>query len=308
MKKRTKPDKISQKNKEEKCKSKYPLILIHGVGWKDTKIARYWFRIPGYLEKYGATIHVTNQDAWNSHHKRAEQVATEIETFIQKQQCDKVNLICHSQGSLDARWMIEKLKIKNKHGKLVPANQVVASFTSIGGVHLGTPIADIITGIIPRKLQPKFARGIDRLAKKIFHDKEPHSWEAGKELGAQYMQEVFNKECPIVNDSNGGIKDGIYYQSYATRMRIGAFLSLCPADRILLIPWIILKKMQGENDGLVSVESAKFGKFRGIKSGIFFGPGVGHLSQINQPVGLVCFFNAKKWIAEIVADLKNLGY
>jgi triacylglycerol lipase len=66
--------------------------------------------------------------------------------------------------------------------------------------------------------------------------------------------------------------------------------------------------MQGNNDGLVSVESAKFGKFRGVKAGIFFGPGVGHWSQINQPVGLVCFFNARKWIAEIVADLKNLGY
>jgi triacylglycerol lipase len=112
-----------------------------------------------------------------------------------------------------------------------------------------------------------------------------------------------------LDDAGGdGLKDGIYYQSYATRMRFGAFFSLCPGDRLYLPTWLILKSMEGDNDGMVSVESAKFGKFRGVKAGAFFGPGVNHMAQINQLLGFVCFFNPRKWIAEIVTDLKSLGY
>lgn len=294
---------------EKTCNTTYPLVLIHGVAWKHQKIAPYWYKIPEYLEARGAVVFVTNQDAWNTHKTRAEQTASEIGTFIQKQQCDKVNLICHSQGSLDARWLIEKLNMTDKRGESVPAKQLIASYTSIAGVHRGSAISDIVTGLVPRKLRPRLSRGLNRVIKHLLRDEDPHVWEAGKELGTQYMREVFNKECPLVESESGdGVKDGIYYQSYATRMRFGAFLSLCPGDRLYLPTWLILKSMEGDNDGMVSVESAKFGRFRGVKAGVFFGPGVNHLAQINQLLGLVCFFNPKKWIAEIVTDLKSLGY
>lgn len=293
---------------EKTCNTKYPLVLIHGVAWKDKKIAAYWYKIPEYLEARGASVFVTNQDAWNTIKIRAEQVALEIGEFIRQQQCDKVNLICHSQGSLDARWLIEKLKMTDKRGALVPAKQLIASYTSIAGVHRGTAISDIITGLVPRKMRPRLSRGLNRVTKTLLKDEDPHVWEAGKELGTRYMQDTFNKECPLVENSGEGVKDGIYYQSYATKMRFGAFFSLCPGDRLFIPSWLILKSIEGDNDGVVSVESAKFGKFRGVKAGVFFGPGVCHMAQINQLLGLVCFFNPRKWIAEMVTDLKSLGY
>lgn len=297
--KKTKPGKT--------CVTKYPLVLIHGIAWKDKKIADYWYKIPKYLEDRGASVFVTNQDAFNTHKIRAEQVASEIGKFIREQQCDKVNLICHSQGSLDARWLIEKLKMTDKKGEPVPARQLIASYTSIAGVHRGSAISDIVTGLVPRKLRPRLSRGLNRMIEYLLKDKDPHVWEAGKELGTRYMRDVFNKECPLVDESGGGVKDGIYYQSYATKMRFGAFFSLCPGDRLYLPSWLILKSIEGDNDGVVSVESAKFGRFRGVKAGVFFGPGVCHLAQINQLLGLVCFFNPRKWIAEIVTDLKSQG-
>jgi triacylglycerol lipase len=294
--------------KTDICETKYPIVLIHGFAWKDMKIAEYWYKIPEYLREQGATVYVTNQDAWNSHKERAGQVAVEIGDFIHEQKCDKVNLVCHSQGSMDARWLIEKLEMKNKDGRLTPAKQLIASYTSIAGVHRGSKIADIVVNGIPKTIRPRLARGLDKVAGLILHDKDPNAWEAVKELGTEYMNEIFNKECPMVDDSNGGEKDGIYYQSYTTRIRLGVFLSMCPADRLLIPTWLILKHIDGENDGVVSVSCAKFGKFRGVKAGISFGPGICHLAQINQFVGLVCFFNAKKWMAEIVSDLKSLGF
>jgi len=290
------------------CKTKYPIILIHGIAWKDMKIAEYWFKIPEYLRERGATVFVTNQDAWNSHTERAKQLAIEIGDFIYKQKCDKVNLVCHSQGSLDARWLIEKLDMKNKDGIQIPAKQLIASYTSIAGVHRGSKIADIIIDHLPKPIRPKLVKGLNKVAASILHDKNPNAWEAVKELGTQYMNETFNKECPIVDDSNNGYKDNIYYQSYMTRIRTGIFFSFCPADRFIFPTWLIMKHLDGENDGVVSTISAKFGKFRGVKAGIPFGPGICHFAQINQFVGLVCFFNPRKWIAEIISDLKSLGF
>ncbi|MCP4156378.1 MAG: hypothetical protein GY757_52180 [bacterium] len=292
----------------EMCNTEYPIVLVHGIGWKDMKVAEYWYKIPEYLEKRGALVYVTNQDAWNSHRERAPQVAEEISAFIKRHQCEKVNLICHSQGSLDGRWLIEKLNMKNREGELVPAKQLIASYTSIAGVHRGSPLADILTGKLPRKLRPYLERGLNRFATFILNDKNPHAWQAGIELGTEYMRDVFNKECHLIDDKNGGIKDNIYYQSYGTRMRWTAFLSPCPTDHMLTAPWLIIKAIAGENDGQVPVKSMRFGNFRGVTAGYFFSPGVCHWAQINQLLGMVCLFNPRKWIATIVEDLKRMGY
>ena len=51
---------------------------------------------------------------------------------------------------------------------------------------------------------------------------------------------------------------GVFYQSYATAMRD------CLSDSLLTLPYLLIKPLEGENDGLVSVESAKWGEFRGV--------------------------------------------
>ncbi len=288
--------------KTEQCRTKYPVVLIHGIGWKDLKMAEYWFRVPPYLEERGATVYVTNQDAWNTHKVRAQQIADEIGAFIQQRQCEKVNLVCHSQGSLDARWLIEKLEMKNKDGHLVPAKNLISSYTSIGGVHLGTTIADILTDAVPDAIKPWLRRKLNRLVRFMLADKDPKVWQAGRELTTDYMQNEFNKECPPVTAANGGIKDGVYFQSYATRMTRRSWFSLSPGKRILLGPWLLLRKKEGDNDGLVSVASQTFGNFRGVTAG------VSHYGQINHFFGLITRFNSRKWLAGIIADLKEKGF
>ena len=39
------------------CKTKYPIVLVHGVFFRDNKLFNYWGRIPRALESYGAKIY-----------------------------------------------------------------------------------------------------------------------------------------------------------------------------------------------------------------------------------------------------------
>ena len=52
--------KLNEKRKNEQiCKTKYPLLMVHGVFFRDFKHFNYWGRIPDELEKNGATVSET---------------------------------------------------------------------------------------------------------------------------------------------------------------------------------------------------------------------------------------------------------
>ncbi|MEG0157368.1 MAG: hypothetical protein RR661_06935, partial [Anaerovoracaceae bacterium] len=117
------------------------------------------------------------------------------------------------------------------------------------------------------------------------------------QLTADYM-EVFNA---LVKDV-----PGIYYQSYAFDMKNSK------SDPAMGIFHRIIGKLEGPNDGLVSVESAKWGDFRGV----FPGSGEIGISHPNAVDGRRRPFRKKKdgfsditdFYVALVARLKNMGY
>ena len=55
---------INEKRKSEQlCKTKYPILLVHGVFFRDFKHFNYWGRIPDELEANGATIFYGNHNS-----------------------------------------------------------------------------------------------------------------------------------------------------------------------------------------------------------------------------------------------------
>lgn len=46
----------------QSCKTRYPILLVHGMGFRDGKIC-YWGRIPKVLEKHGAELYFGGQEA-----------------------------------------------------------------------------------------------------------------------------------------------------------------------------------------------------------------------------------------------------
>jgi triacylglycerol lipase len=51
------------RKQEEVCKTKYPLLMVHGIFFRDWKYSNYWGRIPGELEANGATCFYGNQNS-----------------------------------------------------------------------------------------------------------------------------------------------------------------------------------------------------------------------------------------------------
>jgi len=50
----------------DQCRTQYPIILVHGAGYRDFKHPNYWGRIPHTLAKQGASIFHGEQDAWGT--------------------------------------------------------------------------------------------------------------------------------------------------------------------------------------------------------------------------------------------------
>lgn len=47
----------------EICKTKYPILLVHGVFFRDFRYVNYWGRIPKELQRNGATVYYGQQQS-----------------------------------------------------------------------------------------------------------------------------------------------------------------------------------------------------------------------------------------------------
>ena len=99
---------------QESCKTKYPIVLVHGAGFRDFKRPIYWGRIPDALIKRGADIFYGEQDAWGTTESNARDLARRIDEILDETGADKVNIIAHSKGGLEARMAASTLGYAGK--------------------------------------------------------------------------------------------------------------------------------------------------------------------------------------------------
>ena len=103
------------------CATKYPLVMLHGIGFRDLRYFNYWGRIPKELTRNGAVVYYGHQEAWGTIEENAAFVQHKIEEILAMEHCEKVNIIAHSKGGLDARYLITHLHME----------QQVASLTTV---------------------------------------------------------------------------------------------------------------------------------------------------------------------------------
>lgn len=272
----------STREKLDFCDTQYPVILVSGLGFKDEiNIADYWGKIPDFLKAHGCEIYTASQDAFNSHVDNAIKLKYRILDILKTSGKEKVNLIGHSKGGIESRYLISKLGFGDK----------VASLTTLGSPHRGSGIADIVVGRIPL---PKIA--IARLINiygMLLGDKRPDSMRAAVQL-TKLAMDNFNKDVPDI--------EGVYYQSYASHVN-HAYPS---------IMWRtlagILHSIDGDNDGLVSIESSKWGNYRGVIKTEKC-PSISHADMIGlKQFSIVRDFKAHWFFANIIHDLKERGF
>jgi len=263
------------------CQTRYPLLMLHGVGFRDLKYINYWGRIPKHLIRNGATVFYGHQEALGTIEDNGHMVREKIIEIIQKTGAEKVNIIAHSKGGLDARYTITTLGM----------GEYVASLTTISTPHRGSALADFGNKRFSDKTFRSVAAVFDKYFLKI-GDKNPDFYTAMHQFTEEYAGK-FNNETPDVN--------GVYYQSYMSLMKN------CLSHSLLSVPYLIMCFHDKKNDGLVTLESARWGEFRGTFTNKGR-RGISHGDMIDITRGNYKNFDVIETYIDIVSDLKNRGF
>jgi len=218
--------------KEDALVIKYPVILVHGILIHDrSELISFWGRIPDVLENNGITYFFGNTDACGSIEVNAAELKNTIDRVLLETNSEKVNIIAHSKGGLDSRYLIWRYDYGDK----------VASLTTISTPHQGSEVADLVDQF--KHEYTWLARRAFRIFEKLYWDQHPNIELAVYELTTGYLKE-FNE---IVT-----MDERVYYQSIYSSMKN-------PFDDIFFFyTFLYIKRLGGANDGLVSETSARW--------------------------------------------------
>lgn len=264
------------------CHTRYPLLLVHGIFFRDFKRVNYWGRIPQALMKNGAIIYYGRQQSAASVEECGKELAERIDRILEETRAGKVNIIAHSKGGLDARAAISHWGMANK----------VASLTTINTPHRGCIFAEQLLTTIPEKTRQAVAHRYNFVAGKV-GDRKPDFLAGVTDLTASACRE-FNDRTPDM--------PGVLYESvgsYCRKARSGRFP--------LNMTYPLVRHMDGLNDGLVSVESAPWGSsFRLIEPRTNRGISHGDMIDLNREN--IPGFDVREFYVGLVSSLKNRGY
>lgn len=266
----------------ETCKTKYPLLLVHGVFFRDSNIINYWGRIPKTLKLRGATIYYGSHQSALSIHDSALELASRIKFLVERSGCGKVNIIAHSKGGLDCRYAISEYGIA----------QYVASLTTINTPHRGCLFADNLLSVTSDNLKKGVSSAYNAALTEL-GDESPDFMAAVKDLTSE--------GCTALNEKLSPFPDDIFAQSVGSVMNHPT-----SAGFPFNISYRYVKNFDGENDGLVGESSFSWGeKYTLLRTEGRHG--ISHGDMIDLSRRNIKTFDVRKFYVSLVADLKNRG-
>jgi triacylglycerol lipase len=262
----------------------YPIVLAHGFsGFEhltDLEALPYYYNVEKALEAEGETVFVSEVDPFNDSYERGRELVGEVEQFLSTVDADKVHVIGHSQGGLDARYVAHERP------------DMVASVVTIATPHEGTQLSDIALGFIAHPMFQQTVDAMTRLFGRAIYD------EAGETSSAVAALKQFSDDG--IEEFNRKITDqpGVFYASIAGRTDQHLGWTECRPSNAP--PFIEKWEHDGDttgalfqltesvlngpaypgfpNDGLVRVSHAKWGRFLGCIP-------ADHLDQVGQIAG-----------------------
>lgn len=208
---------------------RYPVVFCHGMlGYSMLKMHRptdinYFSSLRGFLDPRGVHVLFPRVGPTSGVVERAEELRDQIIRWTE----EPVNIVAHSMGGLDARYMIAKLGLAAR----------VRSLTTIATPHRGSYMADWFQANFRRRVPLLLAAEAIGFNVDGFSDCRP---DACRKLN------VSVQDAPIVR-----------YFSY------GGDVPPARLTPFLRRAWALLKPVEGPNDGLVSVESSRWGEYLG---------------------------------------------
>ena len=264
------------------CKTKYPILLVHGVFFRDLDKFNYWGRIPAELEKNGAKLFYGEQQSALNVEQSAREVMKKIQEVLEETGSEKVNIIAHSKGGLDSRYAISHLG----------ADKYTASLTTVNTPHRGCGFAEWLLNVAPDTVRENVA-GMYNSSFRLLGDSSPDF------LGAIY--DLTTSGCERINRTTPD-SDQVYYQSVGSKIN-KVMTGVFPLNLSHMLAGVF----EGDNDGLVSVESAKWGsKFTFLKSDS--PDGVSHADVIDLLRHDKPDLDIREFYVQLVSELREKGF
>ncbi len=289
-----------------------PIVLAHGFfGFDDFAGAgflTYFHGVRDDLLARGETLVFTpTVDPFNSSEVRGAELLAQIETLLTDTGARQVNLIGHSQGGLDARWVAHHRP------------DLVASVTTVATPHGGSRLSDIVLGLLADPNSQGLADALVRLIGAPLYDAAGETTSVVEGLRQFSTEGIADFNTRITDDpavayfSIGGRSD---YHLAIDECRVPEapdFIrrwerELDPIDPMLDLAEMILDGGLGDpfpNDGLVRVIDARWGTFLGCIP-------ADHLDEVGQLAGdrpgLFNDWDHRDFYADLVAWLRASGY
>lgn len=260
--------------------TRHPIVLMHGFGVGAS------FRRGGHLHKEamhlrsrGVRAVAPNVSPYNTVRARSKMWEQRLSRVLDETNADRLSLITHSMGGLDARYLISKLGW----------HDTVEVLVTVAAPHRGSSVASLILSQ-PDALRKWFADMADWLGTHILKDGTANIRQALQELTPEYMQNTFNEEVPNHPD--------VRYWSYGCQAGRGTSIPIDPLFRYLNNH---LYEQEGVNDGIVSVQSARWGTYLGTVD-------ADHARQVGLQSSLAASFDSNAFYASIAEKLADEGF
>jgi triacylglycerol lipase len=261
-------------------KTKYPIVLCHGMAGFDSLfgVFDYFHGIESALRSGGARVYVTHVPSFDSTEARGEVLLAQIEDIVAESGAKKVNLIGHSHGGLDVRYV----------AAMRP--DLVASVTTVGSPHKGADLADYLRdhvsqGGFTEGALSFFANSLGTLLGLLSgHTSPQDSLSALSSLTSTGMA-TFNAQFPAgvpttACGQGASTVNGIRFYSWSGKSQLTNLLDV--SDAPLALSGLVYS---GKNDGLVGTCSAHLGTV--IRDDY----SMNHLDEVNQLLGLTSLFS-----------------
>lgn len=268
------------RHEEQICKTKYPILMVHGFFFRDSKIINYWGRIPKELEKNGAQLFYGEHQSADAVAHSAQEIAWRVQDVLRKTGAEKVNIIAHSKGGLDCRYAMAELGMA----------PYVASVTTINTPHRGCLFADNLLHKVSPKTQERVALIYNSLYKRL-GDHRPDFLAAVRDLTATGCQRFENMPAP----------EGVFCQS------VGSVMEKAKRGKFPVnVTYRYVKRFDGPNDGLVAETAFAWGeKYTLVTTQTK--RGISHTDMMDLNRENLPDFDVREFYVQLVADLKKRG-
>lgn len=255
--------------------TRHPVVLVHGMlGFDAIGPVDYFYGIPAALRAGGATVYTPSVSALNSSEERGEQLLAQLRQLKAAYGHARFNLIGHSHGGPTIRYVA------------AVAPDLVASVTTVGAPHTGSPVADGIeaqagavglTGVVAELVNAlgtviSWISGAPSLPQNALATLGALNSRGAAAFNARFPQGAPTSAC----GQGAELVNGVRYYSVAGTGVVTNLLD--PGDAFLGLSSLYFKGQA--NDGLVGRCSARWGKV--LRDDY----GWNHRDEVNQAFGL----------------------